>query len=383
MSYRKFVIVLSDIGNRHRVVKMSGCFDGNSNVTVECKSASSRGVGTLYILGDKITKIKLDRDKTEYKMPISSNGDILCALDEDGVLQVGGTGSVPSFRAVGERIKSWEKALQEENKYAPKTDVKVKVEPKRANAADNNSNTKHSGHEAEYIDIVEDLPPSQEEVREREKTSYRADRYERERQNYTADENRYERERQNYTADENRRETTTDTQNKYRRTESNRETNHNEREITKNDRRYDTDAASKRHVRAARVDSPTENERVSAAADLMTGGVDYTGDNFYFAVKPQLDEMFVCYPEEKTLNATVPNSRWVKVDTSDGYYVVGLIYDLETVLYICYGIPSSFSTLPPPEIADVCVWLPLNPSDREGDGYWLIYQSAVDGKCVR
>lgn len=369
MSYRKFVIVLSDIGNRHRVVKMSGCFDGNSNVTVECKSASSRGVGTLYVLGDKITKIELERDKTEYKVPILSNGDILCALDEDGVLQVGGTGNVPSFRAVGERIKAWEKALHEERKVAPKIDAKVKAEPEKEKVANKNFNSSLSDHEAEYIDIVEDLPPSQEERRESQKTSYR--------------EERYERDMQNYMADKNGRGTPMNMQEKYRRTESNYGTNNNDREMTTNDHRYDADATSKRHVKAARVDSPSENERVSAAADVMTGGVDYAGDNFYFAVKPQLDEMFICYPEEKTLNATVPNSRWVKVDTPDGYYVVGLIYDLETVLYICYGIPSSFSTQPPPEIADVCVWLPLNPGDREGDGYWLIYQSAVDGKCVR
>jgi len=116
---------------------------------------------------------------------------------------------------------------------------------------------------------------------------------------------------------------------------------------------------------------------------LLEEGVMFDGTNFYLAIKPQLDEMFVCYPEEKRLNAIVPNSKWVRVDTESDYYVVGVLFDQSDAIFICYGIPGVHSVKPPKEIADVCVWLPLSLEDRYGDGFWVIYQSADNGKCVK
>lgn len=112
-------------------------------------------------------------------------------------------------------------------------------------------------------------------------------------------------------------------------------------------------------------------------------GVRYDGTNFYHAIKPQLDEMFICYPDEDRLNAIVPNSKWVRVDAEEDYYVVGLLFDLESPAFICYGIPSLFSNRPPSDIADMCVWLPLDADKPDADGYWIIYQSAVNGAIVK
>lgn len=117
---------------------------------------------------------------------------------------------------------------------------------------------------------------------------------------------------------------------------------------------------------------------------VLEEGVTYDGTNFFLAVKPQLDEMFVRYPAEERLNSIVPNSKWVRVDTDEGdYYVLGVLYDLSTPIYICYGIPGMRNVAPPREIADVCVWLPLSSDAPEGSGFWIIYQSAENGKCVR
>ena len=63
--------------------------------------------------------------------------------------------------------------------------------------------------------------------------------------------------------------------------------------------------------------------------------------------------------------------------------LVGVLYDLSTPIYICYGIPGMRNVAPPREIADVCVWLPLSSDAPEGSGFWIIYQSAENGKCVR
>ncbi len=112
-------------------------------------------------------------------------------------------------------------------------------------------------------------------------------------------------------------------------------------------------------------------------------GIEYNGENFYAAVKPQLEEMFECYPDEKVLNDLIANSRWVKIENEDEFYVVGVISSEQgTPEFICYGIPSTHDNTPPSEISDVCDWFPVDKEVPYGDGYWLIYQSAITGKCL-
>lgn len=111
----------------------------------------------------------------------------------------------------------------------------------------------------------------------------------------------------------------------------------------------------------------------------------YDGNNFYYAVKPQIDEMFVCYPSEDTLAATVPNSKWVRVDAEDGYYVVGLLFDEDEPSFICYGVPqvkTNARPTAPAELENMCVWLPIS-GHEEIMGFWIIYQSAKTGEIIK
>lgn len=144
--------------------------------------------------------------------------------------------------------------------------------------------------------------------------------------------------------------------------------------------------------KAAEIDNYKDNEaskksEMSSLAKLLSatsndsGILKYNGSNFYLAIKPQLDEMFVCYKQENALNKAVENSSWVHIDTEDGYYVVGLIKNDDTPAYICYGVPSKDGNDVPPELKNVCVWLPVK--DKDVKGYWVIYQSAVDGDIVK
>lgn len=121
-----------------------------------------------------------------------------------------------------------------------------------------------------------------------------------------------------------------------------------------------------------------ENEQNDVFA--LSEWTKYDGNNFYYAVKPQIDEMFVCYPLEDRLCDAVPNSKWVHVDTGDGYYVVGVLFNEEEPSFICYGVPSPAKTQPPKELQNACVWLPVGD---EGSGYWIIYQSARNGEIVK
>ncbi len=152
--------------------------------------------------------------------------------------------------------------------------------------------------------------------------------------------------------------------------------------LSKGETAQKTEIAPKEQL--PQVDTFCNDKPFASLENLATDGsafdfVKYDGNNFYLAIKPQLDEMFVCYKSEDVLNNAVENSKWVRVDATDGAYVVGVLFDENVPSFICYGVPSKRGINPPSEIADMCVWLPLDGDD----GYWVIYQSAKTGNIVK
>ena len=103
---------------------------------------------------------------------------------------------------------------------------------------------------------------------------------------------------------------------------------------------------------------------------------------FYEQMKESIEKLFATGERETRLEDAMPFTRWVRVDYSDNgkYYVVGLIGDKPD--YICYGLPAKYTPDPPEETDGKCGWLPLDPSKPEGDGFWLMYQSAETGESV-
>ena len=99
---------------------------------------------------------------------------------------------------------------------------------------------------------------------------------------------------------------------------------------------------------------------------------------FYYSVRAQLDEMFICFPEIPTLSRAVPNSKWVKVDGADGQYAVGIIYEEDAPKYICYGVPSKRDCLPPDNMRKMCQYIASDTSD----GYWVVFQDADTGETL-
>ncbi len=107
--------------------------------------------------------------------------------------------------------------------------------------------------------------------------------------------------------------------------------------------------------------------------------------DFYGEMKQQIDNLFANNPSEEYLENLLPNSKWVKVSIDDNgnYYVLGLIYEDEKLLYICYGVPGVFQKNAPRELSGFPVWFPLDENKPEGFGYWLSYQDAQSGESVK
>ncbi|MBQ7880657.1 MAG: hypothetical protein IJ358_02300 [Clostridia bacterium] len=103
---------------------------------------------------------------------------------------------------------------------------------------------------------------------------------------------------------------------------------------------------------------------------------DFLNDIIY-----QLDEMLIKYPQDEILNNIIPNSRFVRVN-GESPYVLGVIYEDNQLKYIAYGVPAKYNTLPPSDLGNHYQWLPLNPRDVMSDGYFMIYQNALNGTLV-
>lgn len=128
--------------------------------------------------------------------------------------------------------------------------------------------------------------------------------------------------------------------------------------------------------------SPSSPASISSPHEPINDWTRFDGNNFYYAVKPQLDEMFVRYPQEQTLCLAVQNSKWVRIDAEDGAYCVGILYDGSEPAFVCYAVPEAHDNRrPPSEIADMCVWLPV--ASNSVVGYWMIYQSAKTGEIIK
>jgi hypothetical protein len=100
--------------------------------------------------------------------------------------------------------------------------------------------------------------------------------------------------------------------------------------------------------------------------------------SFFDGIKESVTEFFEKYPPYEELSAVVPSSKWVKVDTEDTFYVVGLLFNTSGITHICYGIPGEYSVKPSSEI--LTEWLPLNPEEWDKSGFWMIYQNAETGQ---
>lgn len=127
------------------------------------------------------------------------------------------------------------------------------------------------------------------------------------------------------------------------------------------------------------TDSPVQDLFRRASAEQTSGAPTY-----YEQVKADLSALFDKHPAERELAECIPYSRWAKVTFSrNKFYTVGVISDEQKPKYICYGVPSSSRGEPPAALKGFCSYLPLSVFDLNGKGYWMMFQDAETGQCVR
>ena len=105
---------------------------------------------------------------------------------------------------------------------------------------------------------------------------------------------------------------------------------------------------------------------------------------YYLTVKKDIENIFSSFPQEEGLNHLSQDGRWAKINYSnEKYYVVGVLKESGKEKYICYGVPATYSPTPPKELEGFCSFVPKSVFNLKGDGYFMMFQDAVTGKCIK
>ncbi len=106
--------------------------------------------------------------------------------------------------------------------------------------------------------------------------------------------------------------------------------------------------------------------------------------DFLSLISDQIDEMLSKYPLDPDLNRIIAHSKFIKVldEYDDTTYSIGIIYDGTDIKYLAYAVPARYNATAPAELGANYQWLPLDPDDPMSDGYFIVYQDALDGSVV-
>jgi hypothetical protein len=142
----------------------------------------------------------------------------------------------------------------------------------------------------------------------------------------------------------------------------------------------------------AHVESATTRERTQERPDpkenvdapRVRRALATDPDGYYLAVKDEIDRLFKSYPRDKTLSGAFSCGEWVRVKgkARNPEYLVGVLRMDGKVRYICYALRAERKDSPPDEIKNVCAFVPTDFYD-ENKGYFVIFQSASSGECIR
>ena len=105
------------------------------------------------------------------------------------------------------------------------------------------------------------------------------------------------------------------------------------------------------------------------------------GQTYYLKVKDEIEDLFARGEHTDALRAALPESEWVRVADAGGC-LVGLVYNDMQVRYVAYALPAGVERVPPKELEGAC-FLPCDPLDEEKGGYFVLFQDADTGECVR
>ncbi len=126
------------------------------------------------------------------------------------------------------------------------------------------------------------------------------------------------------------------------------------------------------------------DNRLQDEEGASKGAIYSTSNPYYLSAREELEELFSKFPKDETLASVLPTGRFCKIHYGkDKHYTVGTVEEKGAVKYVCYGVPGSYSPTPPEELKDYCSFIPISLFDLQGEGFWMMFQDAITGECVK
>lgn len=134
-------------------------------------------------------------------------------------------------------------------------------------------------------------------------------------------------------------------------------------------------------ISAAETDgknTETLNVKETEAYETVSKKEPLKEGRFFDKISDKIEKLFSENEKDEEMSALIPDSRWARVRTEGGWYVVGIVG--EPAEFICYGIPGDDPSDPPEEDEGCRQWVEV---EKGGRGYWMMYQSAESGETLR
>lgn len=108
----------------------------------------------------------------------------------------------------------------------------------------------------------------------------------------------------------------------------------------------------------------------------------FENGKFYESVKDDIESAFDLYEKDEYLSAVIPESNFVKV-VGEREFSFGIVKSGDKIKYVCYGVKGEYAKTPPEKLKGIASFVPKSIYDDTGDGYWVIFQDAETGECIK
>ena len=144
----------------------------------------------------------------------------------------------------------------------------------------------------------------------------------------------------------------------------------------KNEEKGTAGEEDKKREKATKSEEEIEKEDVKKQSEKEIGAPEEY--RFFDKIADKIAKLFEENEKDEEMNSLIPDSRWARVKTDGGWYVVGVVG--EPAEFICYGIPGDDPSDPPEEDEGCRQWVEV---EKGGRGYWMMYQSAATGETLK
>ncbi len=144
----------------------------------------------------------------------------------------------------------------------------------------------------------------------------------------------------------------------------------------KNEEKGTAGEEDKKREKATKSEEEIEKEDVKKQSEKESGAPEEY--RFFDKIADKIEKLFEENEKDEEMNSLIPDSRWARVKTDGGWYVVGVVG--EPAEFICYGIPGDDPSDPPEEDEGCRQWVEV---EKGGRGYWMMYQSAATGETLK